>query len=104
MDWDISTTDVPWERNVVDIAVAFGRDLPCPSVGSGNGVLKAEVDHESTYHIDLCKPFPRSWQVHHNAWVLKTVRRKTISLPAVVIGEFLDPKDGSNGNSSQQLC
>jgi hypothetical protein len=60
MDWHISTTDVPWERNVVDIAVAFGRDLPRLSVGSGNDALKAGVDHESTYHIDLCKPFPQS--------------------------------------------
>jgi hypothetical protein len=99
MDWHISTTDAPWERHVVDIAVAFGCDLPCLSVGSGNDVLRAEVDHESTYHIDLCKPFPRSCLVHNNTWVLKTVRRKTVSLSAIAIGEFLDPKDGSDRNS-----
>jgi hypothetical protein len=57
MDWHISTTDVQWEGNVVDIAVAFGRDLSCLSVEPGDDGLKAEADHESTYHIDLYKPF-----------------------------------------------
>src|SRR4051794_8290687 len=104
MDWYISTSDVPWERNVVDIAVAFGRDLPRLSVGPGTDVPEAKGDHESTYHINLCEPCPRSCYVHNNAWVLETVRRKTVSPAALVIGEFLDPKDGSDGNFFQQLC